>query len=156
MATTQDTTLCCEQQMFSNLQTQDFVKSSELAPDCSMILSESELGSFILSSVHLQSTVQCDSSVTESTPILAPYTEFPAGESIYSCAWYPHMTIHDTASCCFIASARDHPIHLWDMAGYIRCSYIPKNHVDELDSSYCVAFNLAGDKFYAGANRKIR
>ena len=35
-------------------------------------------------------------------------------EPIYECCWYPLMNIQDPASCCFLTSSRDHPVHLWD------------------------------------------
>lgn len=35
-------------------------------------------------------------------------------EPIYECCWYPLMNIQDPATCCFLTSSRDHPVHLWD------------------------------------------
>lgn len=82
---------------------------------------------------------------------------YATGESIYDLAWWPGMSASDPQSCCFIESRRDHPIHLINAAdGKVRCSYRMHNHSDELESAISVAFNLAGDKIYAGCNRMIR
>ena len=40
--------------------------------------------------------------------------------------------------------------------GQLRGSYLGHNHLDELESSNCVAFNPHGDKIYAGSNRMIK
>lgn len=38
---------------------------------------------------------------------------YPEGETIYDMAWYPGMSSAEPASCCFVTTARDHPVHLW-------------------------------------------
>jgi WD40 repeat protein len=78
------------------------------------------------------------------------------GEPNYETKWYPLMSISDSASCCFISTSKDHPIHLWDISGCLRCTYKGHNHLDELDSPTSITFNLTGDKIYAGSNRMIR
>ena len=89
--------------------------------------------------------------------IASQSTTVQCGESIYDYQWYPFMNSHEPASCCFITSCRDHPIHLWDSAiGKIRCSYSCYNAMDELEAANSVTFNLTGDKIYAGSNRMIR
>ena len=36
-------------------------------------------------------------------------------ETIYDYAWYPLMSSSDPATCCFISSSRDHPMHMWQV-----------------------------------------
>ena len=89
--------------------------------------------------------------------VVSQSTAAQCGESIYDFQWYPFMNSNEPASCCFITSCRDHPIHLWDSAiGKIRCSYSCYNAMDELEAANSVTFNLTGDKIYAGSNRMIR
>lgn len=78
------------------------------------------------------------------------------GESIYDSAWWPHMDSANLVTCCYAISRRDHPIHLMDVTGLLRCSYRMYNQADELESAISLSFNLQGDKIYAGSNRMIR
>ena len=81
----------------------------------------------------------------------------PRGESIYDLVWWPGMTSDDPATCCFLVSRRDHPVHLVDAcSGEVRCSYRMHNQVDEVEAATALTFNLTGDKIYAGCNRMIR
>lgn len=73
------------------------------------------------------------------------------GETIYDFAWYPLMQPSEPASCCYLSTSRDHPIHLWDaFTGQLRASYRAYDHMDELAAAYCVAFSPYGDKIFAG------
>jgi hypothetical protein len=66
------------------------------------------------------------------------------------------MDSNDPSSCCFLVSRRDHPVHLIDaVTGTLRCSYVIRNHLDVVEAPISVAFNLAGNKIYAGGNRTI-
>lgn len=77
------------------------------------------------------------------------------GETIYDFAWYPLMQPSEPASCCYLSTSRDHPIHLWDaFTGQLRASYRAYDHMDELAAAYCVAFSPYGDKIFAGENSK--
>jgi telomerase Cajal body protein 1 len=40
---------------------------------------------------------------------------------VYDFCWYPMMRPGDLASCCYVSTSRDHPIHLWDaFTGQVR------------------------------------
>ena len=46
------------------------------------------------------------------------------GETVYDLSWFPGMTSADPETCCFAATAKDHPVHLYDaFDGHIRASY---------------------------------
>jgi telomerase Cajal body protein 1 len=55
------------------------------------------------------------------------------GETIYDYAWYPFMDSNNPATCCFVSSSRDHPLHLWDaFTGKLRATYRGYDHLDEV------------------------
>jgi WD40 repeat protein len=61
------------------------------------------------------------------------------------------MQPSEPASCCYLSTSRDHPIHLWDaFTGQLRASYRAYDHMDELAAAYCVTFSPYGDKIFAG------
>ena len=77
--------------------------------------------------------------------------------SIYDYAWFPGMDSNDAATCCFLSSSRDQPLHLWDAyTAQCRASYVAYNHLDEITSAHSVAFDPSGSKIYAGFERAIR
>ena len=52
------------------------------------------------------------------------------GSSIYSYDWYPLMDSMQPATCAYLSSCRDSPLHLWDaFTGKLRCSYIAHDQV---------------------------
>ena len=80
-----------------------------------------------------------------------------AGEAVYDCAWYPFATPSNAASNCFISTARDHPVQLWDAAsGRLRASYRAFDHMDEIAAALSVCFNPSGERILAGFNRMLR
>ena len=79
------------------------------------------------------------------------------GDGIYDYAWYPLMHSTEAASCCFLSASRDHPLHLWDAyTGALRASYAAYDHLDEVTSAYCAAFEPTGRRIYAGFERTVR
>ena len=42
-----------------------------------------------------------------------PALECAEGETVYDYSWYPFMDSANPVTCCFVASSRDHPLHLW-------------------------------------------
>lgn len=143
----------------------DFLKSSKFSPDGSVILTSSESNYLGLWSVDSCVSSKCTyhpeySNHTHSTnQKLDIYLDLAInnGDSVYDFFWYPYMVANDTATCCFITTSRDHPIHLWDSSsGQIRASYRGFNRLDELEAAQCVTFNCTGDKIYSGCSRMIR
>ncbi|KAL7213183.1 hypothetical protein ACSBR2_015816 [Camellia fascicularis] len=79
------------------------------------------------------------------------------GEPVYDFCWYPYMSASDPVTCVFASTTRDHPIHLWDAtSGELRCTYRAYNDVDEITAAYCIGFNPAGTKIFAGYNKSLR
>jgi telomerase Cajal body protein 1 len=156
--------------------TTDFMKSHVLSPDgtSALVISESNyvtnwlLPSNLIHKHLYYPTQSLHENRTNSGDIeredeqLTFQSATDIGESIYDCVWYPHMSLSYPSSCCYLTTSRDHPIHLWSNNSTtnsnptIQCSYLGYNHLDELDSAISLAFNLTGDKFYAGYNRMIR
>lgn len=79
-----------------------------------------------------------------------------AGDTLYD--FQLHQSLLDDAGLPLtVLATRDHPIHIVEpTTGSVRASYVPINHLDELDLTMCVAFNSSGEKIYAGSDRKIR
>jgi hypothetical protein len=50
---------------------------------------------------------------TEPAPPWEACLSYAEGETVYDVAWYPGMSSAEPASCCFVSTARDHPVHLW-------------------------------------------
>lgn len=79
------------------------------------------------------------------------------GDAIYDYAWYPGMDSAEPATCCFLASCRDHPLHLWDAyTGGCRASYVAHNHLDEVIGAYSAAFEPTGRRIFCGFDRAVR
>lgn len=90
------------------------------------------------------------------TDNLAPALRMHAGELVYDTAWYSCMTSLEPATCCFAATTRGHPIHLYDAcSGEVRCSYRGFNDADEPTAAYSLAFSPDGGKLLAGYNKSI-
>ncbi|KAI9275935.1 WD40-repeat-containing domain protein [Phascolomyces articulosus] len=78
------------------------------------------------------------------------------GESVYDFAWFPSMNSQDPATCCFVTSVRDHPVHLWDACtGNLRTSYTVIDHRERFVGPNVVSFNLDGSKIYCGYENTI-
>lgn len=72
------------------------------------------------------------------------------GDSVRSYCWYPLMNSHQPATCAFVASCRDQPIHLLDAYnGSIRATYSPHNALDEMESPTVLTFTPDGSKIFA-------
>ncbi|KAL1923912.1 uncharacterized protein VTP21DRAFT_6947 [Calcarisporiella thermophila] len=127
-----------------------FFKGLKWAPDGSCVLTSGN--------DNVLRTFECPASVydhNEEFP-LEPTLSVRAAESIYDFTWYPMMSAYDPATCCFLAASRDHPLHLWDITGSVRCSYSVFDHCDQIVGPNSVAFNPDGTKIYCGYNNMIQ
>lgn len=89
--------------------------------------------------------------------IIRPVASKCVGEAIYDTAWYPFQNLNDPVTCCFVTTSKDQPIHLIDQHSFTsRCSYRCYDHMDEIESASCLAFNSQGDKLYAGSKSMVR
>ncbi|XP_020242018.1 telomerase Cajal body protein 1 [Asparagus officinalis] len=78
-------------------------------------------------------------------------------ETVYDYCWYPYMSSSDPATCVFVSTTRDHPIHLWDaVTGQLRCTYRAYDAMDEITAALSVSFNSSGTKIFAGYNKFLR
>lgn len=69
-------------------------------------------------------------------PSELPITSFKAalsvreGGLVYDSCWYPLMNSWDPATCCFLSTSRESPLHLWDaFTGELRATYRPYNQL---------------------------
>ena len=86
-----------------------------------------------------------------------PSLQCVEGETVYDYSWYPYMDSSNPVTCCFVASSRDHPLHLWDaFTGTLRASYRAYDHLDEIVAAYAVSFSADGSQLVAGYNRCLR
>ncbi|RUS26712.1 WD40-repeat-containing domain protein, partial [Jimgerdemannia flammicorona] len=121
------------------------------SPDGTCILTNSNDN--LLRIFELPSNVFDASAGKDKSPVLA----VREGESIYDCCWYPAMNSQDPASCFFLSSTRDHPVHMWDaFTGKSRCSYSVINHREMFVAPNSLTFNLDGTKIYCGLNNMIQ
>mmetsp|Transcript_125563 Transcript_125563/g.287681 ORF Transcript_125563/g.287681 Transcript_125563/m.287681 type:complete len:304 (+) Transcript_125563:27-938(+) len=123
-----------------------FSRGYKWAPDGSCVLGNHEDG-------VMRIFRQGDSELADLSPCFCT----PAAEYIYDFAWFPLMQSDIRASCCFITTSRDSPIHLWDSEEpRIRATYRPMNHLDELAHANSISFSSSGEQIFAGFERCIR
>ena len=114
-----------------------FLKAVKWSPDGTQLLCNSEdhlLRCYTLpySLYTAAEDTEADCTRQPDTPlVLRGAKRFKESETVYDYAWYPGMA--DAASSCFAATARDCPIHLWDLVtGRIRATYRAYDHADEV------------------------
>ncbi|XP_076654344.1 telomerase Cajal body protein 1 homolog [Halictus rubicundus] len=79
------------------------------------------------------------------------------GGLIYDTCWYPYMNSWDPATCCFLSTSRESPIHLWDaFNGELRATYRAYNQVDEVEASISVQFVDSAKEVWAGFKNALR
>eukprot|EP00977_Amphora_coffeiformis_P024081 scaffold15034_cov181-Amphora_coffeaeformis.AAC.13 len=83
--------------------------------------------------------------------------EMFSGDVVRSYEWYPQMSSQNPTSCCFVASSRDQPAHLYDAyTGAIRATYRAFNALDEMESPTVVSFSVDGQRILCGGFRTDR
>ncbi|RZF41091.1 hypothetical protein LSTR_LSTR002723 [Laodelphax striatellus] len=79
------------------------------------------------------------------------------GGLVYDFDWFPLMNSWDPISCCFLTTASEEPVHLWDaFTGELRASYRTYNYADEISKAYSAVFNSTGEKIYCGFRDSLR
>jgi len=129
-----------------------FFKSCKWSPDGSCILTNSNdnVARVFLPSAELFSEQQDGGQVAE-------ILRAKEAEPIYECCWYPLMNIQDPATCCFLTSSRDHPVHLWDSnTGELRASYSVIDHRERYMGAIGLTFDLDGSNIYCGYENMIQ
>jgi hypothetical protein len=140
----------------------DFFRSSRLSIDGKLYVTSTE--SNFIEYYEIASSVVANNYyygasqplATDSDDALKLATRCFAGDTLYD--FQLHQSLLDDAGLPLtVLATRDHPVHLMEPAtGHVRASYVPINHLDELDLTMCVAFNSSGEKIYTGSDRKIR
>ena len=94
------------------------------------------------------------------TMAMQPLLRSPESSTIYDYCWYPNMDSSNPASCVYLSTSRDQPLHLWDAYnGKLRASYVGFDQNDEVWNAYCLAFSgggRAGERIYAGYVNEVR
>ena len=153
-----------DEEVVFNEESDMFIRSLQLSPDGTQALLSTEdnfmkiyeIEPKIVDANRFYGATASSSDTTDRKP-LEKKLDIPIGESIFDFKWYPFKTDNDEATCCFLTTSRDHPIHLWDsVTGHLRGSYAGYDHLDELNSANSLTFNLTGDKIYGGYTRMLR
>jgi hypothetical protein len=98
----------------------DFMKSHSISPDGSQVLISSEsnflacwlLGESPRRTQYYNTEDTNDRSDEDDTPKMA--CVFNMGESIHDFAWHPYIDPTTNQSCYFVATTKDHPVHMMD------------------------------------------
>jgi WD40 repeat protein len=116
----------------------NFVKSVRFAPDGTQVLVTSDDRAARL--------------YASADRRLCARLQVDCGDAIYDSAWHP--SAHPGARC-FVTSARDHPLRLWDAdSRALRASYVPLDNAFEPTAAVSCAFSDTGAQLFAGfANR---
>ncbi|KAL1926903.1 hypothetical protein VTP01DRAFT_5233 [Rhizomucor pusillus] len=125
------------------------------SPDGTYLLSNSNDNVLRLFSLPYEAYEQEKGPIVESQALSCQFG-VREGEAVYDFAWFPSMNSQDPASCCFVASVRDHPVHLWDACtGKLRASYSVIDHHERFVGPTVVTFNLDGSRIYCGYENMI-
>lgn len=143
-----------------------FAKSVAWSPDGSQLLSTTEDNRLLVHEVdgalldecrYYSSAVLQQSRSEVSGAAVQRRLNINAGSPVYGSQWYPGMHAQSPETCCLVTTCKDRPIQLWSaLTGQVQCSYVAKNHLDELDACTALSFNLQGSRIYAGSKSAIR
>lgn len=108
---------------------ENFTKGCQWSPDGTCLLVPSE--DFRIRIYELPKELY-----SEKIPSELSSTKFSAalavkeGGLIYDTCWYPFMNSWEPATCCFLSTSRESPIHLWDaFNGELRATYRAYNQL---------------------------
>lgn len=108
---------------------ENFTKGCQWSPDGTCLLVPSEdfrLRIYELPRELYSGQIPLDFKETHFTPALT----VKEGGLIYDTCWYPFMNSWDPATCCFLSTSRESPIHLWDaFTGELRATYRAYNQL---------------------------
>jgi len=92
---------------------ENFTKGCQWSPDGTCLLVPSEdfrIRIYELPRELYSGQVPSDFIQTNFTPALT----IKEGGLIYNTCWYPFMNSWEPATCCFLSTSKESPIHLWD------------------------------------------
>ncbi|XP_033219378.1 telomerase Cajal body protein 1 [Belonocnema kinseyi] len=133
-----------------------FTKGCQWSPDgtCLMVASED----FRIRIYELPHELYAENPVPIlKSPLLKPALFVKEGGLIYDSCWYPYMNSWDPATCCYLTTSQETPIHLWDaFTGGLRATYRAYNQVDEVEPAISVRFIKSGTEIWCGFKGALR
>lgn len=135
---------------------ENFTKGCQWSPDGTCLLVPSE--DFKIRIYELPRELYSAKIHSESKPMNFPVAlTIKEGGLIYDTCWYPFMNSWEPATCCFLSTSRESPIHLWDaFNGELRATYRAYNQVDEVEASISVQFIDSAREIWAGFKNTLR
>ncbi|CDH57186.1 telomerase cajal body protein 1-like [Lichtheimia corymbifera JMRC:FSU:9682] len=136
----------------------DYFKNVKWSPDGTCLLSNSNDNTLRLFNTSCIPIVHMTFSTIHNNQQIDLRTGFGIheGEAINDFAWFPSMNSQDPATCCFLTSVRDHPMHLWDgCTGQLRASYSVIDHRERFVGPNVISFNPNGTHIYCGYENMI-
>lgn len=112
---------------FPNETNENFTKGCQWSPDGTCLLVPAE--DFRIRVYDLPKEMY-NNKIPPELPLenLKPALSVREGGLIYDSCWYPLMNSWDPATCCFLSTSRESPLHLWDaFTGELRATYRPYN-----------------------------
>ncbi|KAK1129476.1 hypothetical protein K0M31_019202 [Melipona bicolor] len=133
-----------------------FTKGCQWSPDGTCLLVPSE--DFRIRIYELPRELYSEKIPSElSSTKLSPALTVKEGGLIYNTCWYPFMNSWKPATCCFLSTSRESPIHLWDaFNGELRATYRAYNQVDEVEAALSIQFVDSAKKIWAGFKNALR
>ncbi|XP_076275676.1 telomerase Cajal body protein 1 homolog isoform X1 [Rhynchophorus ferrugineus] len=153
----ENTALELARAQWPNYADQHYLKNCKWSPDGTCLLTVIRGGGMNI--FELPSDLYSSDCVMQSRPIVAlnPAVSVPEAGLIYDYSWYPGMNSSNAATCCWLSSGHEGPIHLWDaFSGDLRCSYRGYNAVDELESAMSVTFSADGQNIFCGYKKNVK
>ncbi|RZB40126.1 telomerase Cajal body protein 1 [Asbolus verrucosus] len=142
---------------WSNYADQHYLKGCKWSPDGTCLLTVVRgAGMHVM---ELPTDLYSGDTIMNSRPIVAlsPAVSVPESGLIYDYCWYPGMNSANPATCCWLSSGHEGPIHLWDaFTGNLRCSYRGYNSVDELEAAISVTFSADGQNIFCGYKKNVK
>ncbi|XP_078035279.1 telomerase Cajal body protein 1 homolog [Augochlora pura] len=135
---------------------ENFTKGCQWSPDGTCLLVSSEdFRNRIFELPHEFYSEKIPSNL-ESTNFKA-VLNIKEGGIIYDTCWYPYMNSWEPATCCFLSTSKESPIHLWDaFNGELRATYRAYNQVDEVEASISMQFIDSAKEIWAGFKNGLR
>lgn len=108
---------------------ENFTKGCQWSPDGTCLLVPSE--DFKIRIYDLPRELYSAKIHSELKPMNFPVAlTIKEGGLIYDTCWYPFMNSWEPATCCFLSTSRESPIHLWDaFNGELRATYRAYNQL---------------------------
>ncbi|GJQ80132.1 putative telomerase Cajal body protein [Trypoxylus dichotomus] len=153
----ENTSLELARSQWPNYGDQHYLRGCKWSPDGTCLLTVVRgAGMHVM---ELPSDLYTGDTLLTSRPIqpLVPAVSVPESGLIYDYCWYPGMNSANPATCCWVSSGHEGPIHLWDaFTGDLRCSYRGFNNTDQLEAAISVTFSADGQNIFCGYKKNVK